>query len=94
MLCVCLCPIPVPTGAVCGNGIIEGEEECDCGETENQVLCFAEDPCCLINCTLKEGAICRYVGKPQLGIELTGHTKYYRHGAGHRAHWFASDIAT
>lgn len=48
-----------PSGAVCGNGIIEGEEECDCGETEDQLLCDDVDPCCLTNCTLKDGANCR-----------------------------------
>ena len=55
-----MCAVPQPD-TKCGNGVIEGEERCDCGETEDQEACFREDPCCLVNCTLKEGAICRSV---------------------------------
>ena len=31
------------TGPVCGNGLVEGDEECDCGDA---ALCSLNDPCC------------------------------------------------
>ncbi|CAM5074969.1 unnamed protein product [Natator depressus] len=39
---------------MCGNGIIEDEEECDCGMDE---VCL-RGGCCLSNCTIKPGAAC------------------------------------
>ena len=40
----------------CGNGIIEGTEECDCGSTTD---CGTFDPCCVAStCKLKAGATC------------------------------------
>ena len=55
---VCLCV--GPNSQECGNGIIEGDEECDCG-SKDQEACRIADPCCTTNCTLREGALCRYV---------------------------------
>ncbi|XP_032693345.1 disintegrin and metalloproteinase domain-containing protein 20 [Lontra canadensis] len=40
----------------CGNLVIEEEEECDCGTVRQCV----NDPCCLLNCTLKPGATCSF----------------------------------
>ncbi|XP_067422735.1 disintegrin and metalloproteinase domain-containing protein 29-like [Emydura macquarii macquarii] len=39
---------------MCGNGVIEDEEECDCGMDE---VCLRSG-CCLSNCTIKPGAAC------------------------------------
>ncbi|KAK3698442.1 hypothetical protein QZH41_010011 [Actinostola sp. cb2023] len=53
------CLYNVPTKAInskCGNGIREGDEECDCGTPE---MCKAKDPCCLPHdCRLKPSAMC------------------------------------
>ncbi|CAM5073063.1 unnamed protein product [Natator depressus] len=39
---------------MCSNGVIEDEEECDCGMDE---VCL-RGGCCLSNCTIKRGAAC------------------------------------
>ncbi|KAM4837153.1 disintegrin and metalloproteinase domain-containing protein 25-like [Thomomys bottae] len=39
---------------LCGNGVKEDGEECDCGSIHT----CANDPCCLIGCTLKKEAQC------------------------------------
>ncbi|VDO78992.1 unnamed protein product, partial [Onchocerca flexuosa] len=45
-------PLQASTLQQCGNGIIDGEEECDCGLREN---CL--DPCCdPLTCTLRAHA--------------------------------------
>lgn len=44
--------------SICGNGIREGSEECDCGSA-NPEECRANDPCCVPgNCTLLPGMAC------------------------------------
>ncbi|XP_010587012.2 disintegrin and metalloproteinase domain-containing protein 21 [Loxodonta africana] len=40
----------------CGNIVVEGEEECDCGSVQQ----CEQDPCCLSNCTLSPGAACAF----------------------------------
>ncbi|XP_012879221.1 PREDICTED: disintegrin and metalloproteinase domain-containing protein 29 [Dipodomys ordii] len=40
----------------CGNGIVEREEECDCGP----LLRCEKDPCCMPNCTLSYGSNCAF----------------------------------
>ncbi|XP_036982744.2 disintegrin and metalloproteinase domain-containing protein 21 [Artibeus jamaicensis] len=56
----CLHNLPSP-GEVfmlkrCGNNVVEGEEECDCGSIKQ----CEQDPCCLLNCTLRTGATCAF----------------------------------
>ncbi|CAI7994882.1 Disintegrin and metalloproteinase domain-containing protein 10 [Geodia barretti] len=52
------CFLKRPSQQECGNGVVEGDEECDCGSTEPAV-CWERDPCCTPgNCTLNETAIC------------------------------------
>ncbi|KAL6039019.1 hypothetical protein STEG23_007149, partial [Scotinomys teguina] len=40
---------------ICGNGIVEGKEQCDCGTTQN---CTHKDCCDPLLCRLKPNAIC------------------------------------
>lgn len=40
----------------CGNGMVEKEEECDCGSIHE----CEQDPCCLLNCKLRPGAACAF----------------------------------
>ncbi|XP_053135869.1 disintegrin and metalloproteinase domain-containing protein 9-like [Hemicordylus capensis] len=47
-------PIRILTPSVCGNGIVEGREECDCGD---EPQCKRES-CCLSDCTVAPGAEC------------------------------------
>lgn len=43
------------TGEQCGNGIVEGDEQCDCGDAE----ACADDPCCDgTTCKFANGAVC------------------------------------
>ena len=43
---------------MCGNGIVEGTEECDCGSNST---CKSNDACCKIGeCLLEANATCRY----------------------------------
>ena len=44
----------------CGNGLVEGDEPCDCG-SDDQAECDMNDNCCTTNCTLKPGNDCRWV---------------------------------
>ncbi|XP_050181561.1 disintegrin and metalloproteinase domain-containing protein 32-like [Myiozetetes cayanensis] len=49
-----LTPLSPRSGAVCGNGVVEPGEQCDCG-TAKQCL---HDRCCTKTCQLKPGAKC------------------------------------
>ncbi|XP_069349808.1 disintegrin and metalloproteinase domain-containing protein 29 [Eulemur rufifrons] len=40
----------------CGNGVVEGEEECDCGLLQRCI----KDPCCMPDCTLTHGSSCAF----------------------------------
>ncbi|XP_070259753.1 disintegrin and metalloproteinase domain-containing protein 20-like [Myotis yumanensis] len=40
----------------CGNLVVEGGEECDCGSVKQ----CEQDPCCLLNCTLSPGSACAF----------------------------------
>src|SRR6218665_3944703 len=48
---ICLHNVPKtiqPDNAICGNGIVENDEQCDCGNSTNQVLnsnCCIRKPC-------------------------------------------------
>ncbi|XP_004426513.2 PREDICTED: disintegrin and metalloproteinase domain-containing protein 20-like [Ceratotherium simum simum] len=57
---LCIHPPPRPGNIFrvkfCGNLVVEEGEECDCGTTHQCV----NDPCCLLNCTLKSGAACAF----------------------------------
>ncbi|XP_058526458.1 disintegrin and metalloproteinase domain-containing protein 21-like [Ochotona princeps] len=50
----CLRNRPTPLKDLCGNGVVEEMEQCDCGTLK---LC-TQDPCCFANCTLRPGAAC------------------------------------
>ncbi|KAH6930052.1 hypothetical protein HPB50_008166 [Hyalomma asiaticum] len=68
----------VDSGPICGNGLLEGEEQCDCGYTQEQ----CREKCCYARrntvkargCTLKPGADCSGLhavcplGKPKPNI--------------------------
>ncbi|XP_015738634.1 disintegrin and metalloproteinase domain-containing protein 32-like isoform X1 [Coturnix japonica] len=45
---------PNPKVAICGNGVVEHSEQCDCG---GDVVC-AKDACCTRQCKLKPGSMC------------------------------------
>ena len=48
-----------PFYQVCGNGIVEGDEACDCGSNDTDI-CHRNDPCCQPGkCELIDGADCR-----------------------------------
>ena len=54
-----VCVFAGPSQQECGNGVVEGDEECDCGSAEPEV-CWERDPCCTPgNCTLNATASCR-----------------------------------
>uniref|UniRef100_A0A2R9A1R1 ADAM metallopeptidase domain 21 n=1 Tax=Pan paniscus TaxID=9597 RepID=A0A2R9A1R1_PANPA len=40
----------------CGNGVVEREEQCDCGSVQQ----CEQDACCPLNCTLRPGAACAF----------------------------------
>ena len=60
-----------PLQQECGNGIVEGDEECDCKYNDTS-KCEDIDPCCLPGeCKLKDEAECRLVSHtPFLSAQL------------------------
>ncbi len=53
----CLHRVPA---SVCGNGVVEAWEECDCGEDGDCACCFPGDDQRGRGCQLKSHAYCRY----------------------------------
>ena len=58
-------PAPLPSSPPaaagenqCGNGLVEQDEQCDCG-SDDPATCTANDVCCTTNCTLRPGMQCR-----------------------------------
>ncbi|XP_034376496.1 disintegrin and metalloproteinase domain-containing protein 25-like [Arvicanthis niloticus] len=49
-------PISILNSKLCGNGVVDDGEQCDCGSVE---MCKG-DPCCNSWCTLKDGAACAF----------------------------------
>ena len=57
---------------MCGNGIVEGTEECDCGSNST---CKSNDPCCKIGeCLLESNATCRYKERERERVKMNGST--------------------
>ena len=59
------CFIDLADGGFCGNGVVEADEDCDCGVSEGDAdtagfiaSCEAADSCCSTRCTLKPGKQC------------------------------------
>ena len=57
-------------GDLCGNGIVEGDEQCDCGN-KDQCRTFEPNLCCnWKECKLNTGKIC----SPSQGMQLCCHS--------------------
>ena len=59
------------TGAFCGNGIIEGDEECDCGENESPCRDKCCQPGCMLNTTAQCGCVCVCVCVGEMWLEAS-----------------------
>ncbi|XP_074143405.1 disintegrin and metalloproteinase domain-containing protein 18-like isoform X2 [Sminthopsis crassicaudata] len=46
--------------AVCGDGVVEGDEECDCGPKEEYPMCKFKNCCVMETCKLKPSAKCGF----------------------------------
>lgn len=58
-LCVCYC-WSVSDQPICGNQIVEGDEECDVGHNHKDLCCFGAKEPVGVQCRLKPGKVCRY----------------------------------
>ncbi len=56
----CVCLSAVSDQPICGNQIVEGDEECDVGHNDTDLCCFSAKEPVGVQCRLRPGKVCRY----------------------------------